>query len=79
MKVLKLNQIVGRIFRMDHIERNPIIIDLQDNFSVYKTQAKSRVIFYKQHFTNGIFEDMSIDLDAHENVSVTFIKTKKRT
>jgi len=75
----KLNQIVGRIFRMDHTERNPIIIDLQDQFSVYKTQAKSRVIFYKQHFTNGIFEDMSIDLDAHENVSVTFIKTKKRT
>jgi superfamily II DNA or RNA helicase len=75
----KIEQIVGRIFRKDHTERNPIIIDLQDNFSVYKTQGKSRVIFYKQHFTNGIFEDMSIDLDEHENVSVTFIKTKKRT
>lgn len=75
----KLNQIVGRIFRMDHIERNPIIIDLQDNFSVYKTQGKSRVIFYKQHFTNGIFEEQSINLDDHKNVSVTFIKTKKRT
>ena len=75
----KIQQIVGRIFRMDHTERNPIIIDLQDNFSVYKSQGKSRVVFYKQHFTNGIFEDMSIDLDAHVNVSVTFIKTKKRT
>ncbi len=75
----KLNQIVGRIFRRDHIERNPIIVDLQDNFSVYKTQGKSRVIFYKQHFTNGIFQEEFINLDDHENVSVTFIKTKKRT
>lgn len=75
----KIEQIVGRIFRKDHIERNPIIVDLQDNFSVYKSQGKSRVIFYKQHFTNGIFEEQSINLDDHENVSVTFIKTKKRT
>jgi superfamily II DNA or RNA helicase len=75
----KLEQIVGRVFRKDHIERNPIIVDLQDQFSVYKTQAKSRVIFYKQHFSNGIFQEESINLDDHENVSVTFIKTKKRT
>lgn len=75
----KIEQIVGRIFRKDHIERNPIIVDLQDNFSVYKTQGKSRVIFYKQHFINGIFQEESINLDDHENVSVTFIKTKKRT
>jgi superfamily II DNA or RNA helicase len=75
----KLNQIVGRIFRRDHIEINPIIVDLQDNFSVYKSQGKSRVIFYKQHFTNGIFEEQSINLDDHVEVSVTFIKTKKRT
>lgn len=73
----KLEQICGRIFRRNHIERNPIIVDLQDNFSVYKTQGKSRVVFYKQHFKNAIFEDMSIDLDSHENVSVSFIKTKK--
>lgn len=75
----KIEQIVGRIFRKDHIERNPIIVDLQDNFSVYKTQGKSRVIFYKQHFTNGIFEEQCINLDDHVEVSITFIKTKKRT
>lgn len=75
----KLEQIVGRVFRKDHIERNPIIIDFQDNFSVYKTQSNSRKIFYKQHFKNAIFEEQFINLDDHENVSVSFIKCKKKT
>jgi len=75
----KLEQIVGRVFRKDHTERNPIIIDFQDNFSVYKTQSNSRKIFYKQHFTNAIFEEQFINLDDHENVSVSFIKCKKKT
>jgi hypothetical protein len=75
----KLNQIVGRIFRKDHIEINPIIIDLQDQFSVYKTQGKSRIVFYKQHFINGIFEEQSINLDNHDTITVDCIKniTKK--
>jgi type I site-specific restriction endonuclease len=75
----KLEQIVGRVFRKDHIERNPIIIDFQDNFSVYKTQSNSRKIFYKQHFKNAIFEEQFINLDDHKNVSVSFIKCKKKT
>jgi superfamily II DNA or RNA helicase len=74
----KLNQIVGRVFRKDHIERNPIIVDLQDNFSVYKTQAKSRVIFYKDHFKNGIIEDLYINLDDNKHISVSMIKTKNK-
>jgi len=74
-----MEQIVGRIFRKDHIERNPVIIDLQDNFSVYKSQGNSRKIFYKEHFTNAIYEDLSINLDENENVSVSFIKSKKKS
>lgn len=74
----KLNQIVGRVFRKDHIDRNPIIVDLFDNFSVYKSQGNSRKVFYKEHFKNGIFEDMSINLDDHEAVSLTYIKTKTK-
>jgi superfamily II DNA or RNA helicase len=75
----KLEQTVGRIFRQNHIERNPIIIDLFDNFSVYKTQAASRKIFYKQHFKNGIFEESSIDLDKCDDNSVLVnIKTSKK-
>jgi superfamily II DNA or RNA helicase len=74
----KLEQIVGRVFRKDHIDKNPIIIDLQDNFSVYKSQAASRKVFYKQHFTNGIFEDQSINLDEHTDVKIEYIKTKSK-
>jgi superfamily II DNA or RNA helicase len=73
----KLNQLVGRVFRKDHIERNPIIIDFFDNFSVYKHQFTTRKVFYKQHFKNGIFEDQSIDLDEHQDVKTSYIKTKK--
>jgi hypothetical protein len=74
----KLKQVVGRIFRMNHIECNPIIIDLFDNFSVYKSQGNSRKIFYKEEFKNGIFEDLSIDLDDHEDVKIEYIKTKTK-
>ena len=73
----KLNQLVGRIFRRQHDEINPIIIDFFDNFSVYKSQYKSRKVFYIQHFKNGIFEDQSIDLDEHQDVKTSYIKTKK--
>lgn len=78
----KLNQIVGRIFRKDHTEREPIIVDLNDNFSVYKTQSNSRKVFYKEHFTNGIFEEQSINLDDitdNDTDYISFIKNKKKS
>jgi hypothetical protein len=75
----KLEQIVGRIFRKDHIDRNPLIIDFQDNFSVYKSQASQRKNFYKQHFTNCSFDDCSINLeDVNKGNYISFIKTKKK-
>jgi hypothetical protein len=73
----KLNQLVGRIFRRNHIDKNPVIVDFFDNFSVYKNQSSGRKAFYKQHFTNAIFEDQSINLDENNNVNISFIKTKK--
>lgn len=75
----KLEQTVGRIFRKDHLDKNPIILDFQDNFSVYKTQAKSRNVFYKQHFENAVFQDLSINLDENETVNSSFIKIKTKT
>lgn len=59
----KLEQIVGRIFRKDHTERNPLIIDLCDDFSVYRNQSKQRRVFYKQHFQEVTIEEQSFDLD----------------
>jgi superfamily II DNA or RNA helicase len=74
-----MEQIVGRIFRKDHIDLEPIIIDFQDNFSVYKTQSAGRRNFYKQHFKNSILENQSINLDEHEDVKIEYIKNNKKT
>jgi hypothetical protein len=83
----KLEQIVGRIFRKEHIERNPLIIDFYDNFSVYKSQAAQRKNFYKQHFNNSINEEWSINLDdvnkgngklIDSTSYISFIKIKKK-
>jgi type I site-specific restriction endonuclease len=59
----QLNQIVGRIFRKAHIDVIPLIIDFQDNFSVYRSQAAGRNKFYKEHFTNATFEKCIVNLD----------------
>lgn len=74
-----LEQIVGRIFRKEHIGNHPMIIDFQDNFSIYKTQASSRTVFYKSHFKNVKFENQSINLDDHkiENITYNCIKITK--
>lgn len=76
----KLEQIVGRIFRKDHIERNPTIIDLHDNFSVYKNQAAQRKTFYKQHFTNATTIYTQIDLDEFslDDIKIDCIKITKK-
>ena len=74
----QLNQIVGRIFRKTHVDLHPTIIDIQDNFSVYRNQSKQRNVFYKQHFKKGIFIEQSINLDQFEEnqIDINSITTK---
>lgn len=74
-----MEQIVGRIFRKIHTETIPMIIDLQDNFSVYKTQSAGRRKFYKDHFKTAVFQNQSIDLDEHDDVNIEYIKNNKKT
>lgn len=66
----KLEQIVGRIFRKDHTEKHPMIIDLHDNFSIYKIQSTQRRTFYKGHFTTSILENNKIDLDDYDIIDI---------
>ena len=74
----KLEQIVGRIFRKEHVDRHPLIIDFQDNFSVYKSQAAQRKNFYKQHFETACYEDLYVNLDEFKDIlSVQNKKSKK--
>ena len=74
----KLEQIIGRIFRKKHVDNHPLIVDFQDNFSVYKTQSAGRRKFYKEHFENVKFINQSINLDDYDLNSIHFscIKTK---
>ena len=78
----KLEQIVGRIFRKDHLDKHPLIIDLQDNFSVYKSQSAQRNSFYKQHFNNAVIEGQTVNLDDFSlddiNINSIIIKKKKQ-
>lgn len=75
----KLEQIVGRIFRKEHKDRSPMIVDINDNFSVYKNQSRQRLTFYKEHFTTVMFKDQVIDMDKLqlEDITVDCLKTKK--
>ena len=77
----KLEQIVGRIFRKDHTDKNPLIVDLHDNFSVYKNQSAQRRTFYKQHFTNAKTIYNQINLDEYEtnDIKISCIKQTKTT
>lgn len=75
----KLEQIVGRIFRKEHKDRSPLIIDLQDHFSVYKNQSRQRMAFYKEHFANVVFKEQNIDFDkvALESIHIDKLTTTK--
>lgn len=63
----KLEQIVGRIFRKEHTQRAPLIVDFQDDFSIYKSQSIQRTTFYKEHFPQLVLEEFKIDLDNLDN------------
>lgn len=76
----KMEQTVGRIFRKNHTVYNPLIIDFQDDFSVYKSHSYSRLIFYKQHFSNAQFVKHSVNIDSQDDFllfSEKKIKEKK--
>lgn len=75
----KLEQIIGRIFRKEHTERNPLIIDFNDNFSVYRNQSSQRKAFYKQQFKNAIIKYQNINLDETtlENLTIDIVDTFK--
>lgn len=70
----KLEQIVGRIFRKEHVDKNPLIIDFNDDFSIYNSQFSQRKVFYKKHFQNVTFRNYKISLDDIIINEITFDK-----
>lgn len=72
----KMEQIVGRIFRKEHTEIHPMIIDLCDDFSVYKNQSFQRMTFYKSHFKNYQLCKAKVDLN-NDNIQEIIEEPKK--
>lgn len=64
----KMEQIVGRIFRKEHTEIVPKIIDIADDFSVYKVHLSQRLVFYKQHFPEYQMTNLNVNLDEYETI-----------
>lgn len=75
----KLEQYIGRIFRKEHTDIQPLIVDIHDNFSVYKNQSRQRMAFYKEHFKTVQFIDSTINLDEFETDNISFSSLKTKT
>lgn len=81
-------QTIGRIMRQKHENLNPKIIDIVDNFSVFKNQGKRRFGVYKKRKYKVI--DIELDIDKlevlgkktynfHEKVDAKKKKTSKKS
>ena len=75
----KMEQIVGRIFRKTHTQITPMIIDIADDFSVYRMHMSQRLAFYKQHFVEYQMINQTVNLDGYNDISdiITVKRTKK--
>jgi superfamily II DNA or RNA helicase len=81
-------QTIGRIMRQKHENLNPKIIDIVDNFSVFKNQGKRRFGVYKKRKYK--VTDIELDIDKlevlgkktynfHEKVDTKKKKTLKKS
>lgn len=68
-------QTIGRIMRQKHENLNPKIIDIVDNFSVFKNQGKKRLAVYQKR---GYFvTDINLDIDDLKVLSKRSYNYKK--
>ena len=61
---VNVEQAVGRILRQKH-NINPLVIDIEDDFSIFKNQYKKRLKYYKSN--NYIIDNVEIDVNNNEN------------
>jgi hypothetical protein len=75
-----MEQSTGRIFRKNHKDTFPIIIDFCDNFSLYKNQSLKRRQFYTKRFEKYNLINSKIDLDQYhlDDINTDFIKETKK-
>lgn len=71
-------QLIGRIFRQKHIQRNPLIIDIWDSFSVFKAQGYTRQRYYKDNLNNASLKKVKIDLESHKKLQTSWFNFKEK-
>ena len=54
-----ITQAIGRIYRKKHEDIKPLIVDICDNFSIFKCQLYTRRKIYKTQISNIIFKKYS--------------------
>lgn len=69
---VNIEQSVGRILRQKH-DINPLVIDIEDNFSIFKNQYKKRLKYYKSN--NYIIDSVDIDINNNDKLLNNFLKT----
>lgn len=62
-------QTIGRIFRKTHTERNPIVVDIQDQFSVFRNQGYRRTNWYRKQGYNVKVFNVTAKGNTHELTS----------
>lgn len=71
-------QSIGRILRQKHAKLVPLIIDIVDNFSIFRNQAKKRLKVYQKRKYNIV--NITYDIDKNQKlkeVNITHIGNKK--
>ena len=76
----KLEQVIGRIFRKDHMDCYPVIVDFCDDFSVYRSQSNQRNTFYRSKLNNKVIVKHKVSLDTpsfNVELQTSFCETEK--
>ena len=69
-------QIIGRIMRKDHLDINPMVIDIFDDFSIYKYQFYSRKKFYEKQnweiiqYNSNKIEKNNSDVECSSDIKI---------
>ena len=63
---VNVEQSVGRILRKKHSENSlPMVIDIEDHFSIFKNQYKKRLTYYKSN--NYLVDNININDETNFN------------
>lgn len=72
----QMDQVTGRIFRKEHLILEPKIIDILDQFSLFKNQGTRRVSYYKRK--NFDIESFKVTISDENEIKVKKEENKRK-